>query len=61
MPTGTAFEFDAWGNSILHVEGDSHHSTTGDMENHSNGNIINDAGNNLTETVESVKNRGAII
>ncbi|MDE9545436.1 phage baseplate assembly protein V [Xenorhabdus bovienii] len=51
MPTGTAFEFDARGNSILHVEGSSHHSTTSDMENHSAGNITNDAGNNLTEIV----------
>ncbi|MCC8380051.1 phage baseplate assembly protein V [Xenorhabdus sp. PB30.3] len=51
MPTGTAFEFDARGNSILHVEGDSHHSTTGDMENHSSGNVTNNAGNHLTEKV----------
>lgn len=43
MPTGSAFEFDARGNSILHVEGDSHHSTTGAMENH--------AGTNLNESV----------
>ncbi|MDI7855080.1 phage baseplate assembly protein V [Vibrio parahaemolyticus] len=51
MPTGTAFEFDARGHSILHVEGDSHHSTTGDMENHAGGNINNEAGGNLTEKV----------
>ncbi|MFW1503711.1 phage baseplate assembly protein V [Vibrio parahaemolyticus] len=51
MPTGTAFEFDVRGHSILHVEGDSHHSTTGDMENHAGGNINNEAGGNLTEKI----------
>lgn len=51
MPTGTAFELDARGNSILHVEGDSHHSTTGDMESHAGGSVNNEVGNNLTEKV----------
>lgn len=51
MPTGTAFELDARGNSILHVEGDSHHSTTGDMESHAGGSVNNEIGKNLTEKV----------
>ncbi|WFQ78137.1 phage baseplate assembly protein V (plasmid) [Xenorhabdus sp. SF857] len=44
MPTGTAFEFDTRGNSILHVEGDSYHSTTGNIENHATGNLTETAG-----------------
>lgn len=41
--SGTGFEFDARGHSILHTEGDQHSSSTGDTENH--------AGKNLNETV----------
>ncbi|WP_347361814.1 phage baseplate assembly protein V [Vibrio vulnificus] len=44
MPSGTAFELAD--HSTLHVEGDSHHSTTGDMENHT--------GKDLNETVGGV-------
>ena len=44
MLTGTAFEFDARGNSLLHVEGDSYHSTTGNIENHATGNLTETAG-----------------
>lgn len=41
--SGTAFEFDARGDSILHTEGNQHSSSTKDTENH--------AGKNLNETV----------
>lgn len=41
--SGTGFEFDARGHSILHTEGDNHRSSTGDTEDHT--------GENLNETV----------
>ena len=41
--SGTGFEFDARGHSVLHTEGDNHRSSTGDSEDHT--------GKNLNETV----------
>lgn len=41
--SGTGFEFDARGHSVLHTEGDNHRSSTGDTEDHT--------GKNLNETV----------
>ena len=51
MNTGTSFEFDARGNSILHVEGDSHHSATKDIEVHAGKNLNQSVGENLTQNI----------
>lgn len=53
--SGTGFEFDARGHSVLHTEGDNHRSSTGDSEDHTGKTLNQSAENIIQDVTENVK------